>query len=311
MCPSRCDIYCTFGFVKKQTSRDEHCTKKQNQMRVAVLCTGKLRTFADTHALIRKNMLEPLESDVFMFLDETEESISKAQVHESWPQIRRIELQSEHAEYIPIRNWVLQKIDRLLQSHEKWVLRYLSNGGSLLEYYQLYRCMQLMLSHESDAKIHYDVIIRTRCDTVLLYPLRSVQDLFSAPHDNLQTYLLKKPPTNPSKSIPEVYTVRKNCVWVAKRSAALLLSNIIFHYGNTKPTEISANWWDSETQFQSFMSRHGITFVDYFDDLLDQYIRSRSKNASAIQNGVVNHDLPPELAFTAHRPLNYDQFIEE
>jgi hypothetical protein len=275
-------------------------------MRVAVLCTGKLRTFQETHALIRQNLLDPWRADVFMFLNETPEAIAAAEVLERWPNVKKIQTQGNDSDYVPIQQLILNKLDRWLAPNDKWVLQYLSWGGSLLAYYQLYKCMQMMLAYERAANVEYDVVVRTRCDVLLLRPMRSVEVLFSNAFDNLQSYLLQKPPI--AGPVPQVYTARKDCLWIARRSEALLLSNMIFHYGTFRPH--TSNWWNSETQFQSFMHWYGIRFADYYDELLDQYMRSRSKNRSVIQHGVLNPVVPAELIFTCHRPLDYDQFSE-
>jgi hypothetical protein len=215
-------------------------------------------------------------------------------------------------EYRALRQTIMQEPH--MQTTPDWVKGYLTGGGSLLEYYQLYKCMQFVSSHEEQTSTRYDYVVRTRCDTVLLHPLQSIATLFKHRYGNLQDYMLSGPPLNLA-IIPlrRVYTVRKNCMWIADRDAAGSLSRMIFFYGKARPVWKSGHWWDAESQFECFMDLMGLEYAGHHDELLDLYMRSRSKNASVIDRNTstLNPNLPRELIFTLHRPADYAQFSED
>lgn len=137
-------------------------------MKTAVIYTGQIRTFEKTLRFLKKNLL--LHSNVHIFAVLESEDISKHQIL----------IKQGLGDHLKSLIW-LNKHDRIwsmiregllhILNVEDWVKQYLRNGGSMIEYYQMYLSYGEMCKYEKSHNIKYEYIVRCRTDTIFNKPI--------------------------------------------------------------------------------------------------------------------------------------------
>lgn len=64
---------------------------------------------------------------------------------------------------INLRETQLQKMNNC----QDWIINYLRNSGSMIEYYQMYLAYKSLEEYENNNNIQYDYVLRFRTDTVI------------------------------------------------------------------------------------------------------------------------------------------------
>lgn len=136
-------------------------------MRTGVIYTGEIRTFEKTVSFLQKNVL--LHPDVHIFAVLQSDDIPKHEVL----------IRESLGEHLKSLIWLdkndmlwLQLRDTLLNNMlaQDWVKNYLRNGGSMIEYYQMYLAYQELCKYEENNE-KYEYIIRCRTDTLFNKPI--------------------------------------------------------------------------------------------------------------------------------------------
>lgn len=150
--------------------------------KLAILMFGAYRTFELVAPLTKKFLLDTNPGcKIFMFCEtdlSTESLRSKlleAFGEESIGKVVAVKT-SQTPEYHSILEYLLKTQPALqpevfAEATRKdpytWDQSYLRNSGSIIQYYQLQKCMDLMLDYEREHGYHFDLVLRTRPDLCL------------------------------------------------------------------------------------------------------------------------------------------------
>ena len=185
--------------------------------RTALLLTGENRTIVQTWRSILENIIVPSNCDVFVhwecsnhghaYVNNNSENNNndvivnrvERELRQWWGNhvvaIKHI-TSDEKAAYILARDEKIETQPALQQSvfDRTGINRnYLKNSGTLIEYYQIQACAEMMVAHERKMESKYEFVIRSRLDATLTQPLR-VPDWFqfsSSVIDNSVTSLMR------------------------------------------------------------------------------------------------------------------------
>lgn len=152
-------------------------------MKTAILFTGQLRTIQRTAKTLYKNLIEPNNSDVFIFCEErlpdaqyaTQEAGSLEHVKETWgDSIKSLVVADQEPSYW--RNQGGNPPAREEYRQSRAAIEGLSPGGKLwyettgaaLEYYQLQKAYEDMCAEEERTGERYDIVARCRFDAAVL-----------------------------------------------------------------------------------------------------------------------------------------------
>ena len=295
-------------------------------MKVALLLTGELRTLERTQQTILANLIIPNNASVFIHAE-----------NKSYDQTTKTELSVftqywgnhvkaamflsavEQREYKYILDYLWNckaKISETVFKAKTPVNReYLRNSGTIIEYYQIWKCYQLMRDYEKQQGQQFDLIIRSRLDAIFTLPLicanyyapsASVADLsqtelfrwiqcFGQPqmmaHGDppeakfcqalvqskaWQNYRQDRNLGQLVASLPMVHCFRRNVVWVAARELVTKIAPLIYHFGDYDNGDPYS--WNSENQFQSHLLEHNMIWSDYHPEVQEHYLISKSSN---------------------------------
>lgn len=211
--------------------------------------------------------------------------------------------QEDTLEYEKDLQNILQK-PQLLQSMtlKGWDARhYLRYSGSIVEYFQYFQGVSMMEKYENIHGFKYDYVMRGRCDIAFTEPFKIIEFFKLLPSLKIigeiekgsndlsintdfpdskyfevfpKDELINLGPifkniyslggincTNPKTTI---FTIRKNVIWCGTRENMIMLKDIFFSYGNTYKEIPGIDDWNSEAQFNLFLSKHNIYHIDYF-----------------------------------------------
>jgi len=151
-------------------------------MKTAILFTGQLRTIQRTAKVLKKNLIEPNNADVFIFCEErlpddqyaTQEPGSVAYLKETWgDSIKSLVIADEDPAYWrsqgsapPIREEYRigrASVEGLSEGGKLWY----ESTGAVLEYYQLRKAYEAMCAEEERTGEKYEVVSRCRFDVAL------------------------------------------------------------------------------------------------------------------------------------------------
>jgi len=135
-------------------------------MRVAVIYTGEIRTIKKTIPFLKKNLLLNTYVHIFATLqpDENDKSFIEENLKENLKSL--IWLEKDDITWYINKEKMLSNMDI-----EETYKKYLRNGGSMIEYYQLYLSYKQMFLFEIANNFEYDYIVRCRTDTIFCQPI--------------------------------------------------------------------------------------------------------------------------------------------
>ena len=156
-------------------------------MKTAILFTGQLRTIQRTAKILKKNLIDPNNADVFIFCEErladqqygTQEPGSLDHLKETWgSSIKSLVVADEDPNYWknqgsnpPIRDEYRTSrgsIEGLSPGGKLWF----ESTGAALEYYQLQKAYEAMCAEEERTGEKYDFVVRSRFDVALLKSMK-------------------------------------------------------------------------------------------------------------------------------------------
>ena len=138
---------------------------------IAILYTGQTRTIRQTLRYFKDNVL--LNDDVHVFVT------IHLQSTDSQDEIKQLLNTSmgNHVKAVcyfdpsdPVYLNTSTRLLNLINTDQYWK-NYLKNGGSMMEYYQLYLSYINMVDYEHKHNIEYEYVVRIRTDVVLSQPL--------------------------------------------------------------------------------------------------------------------------------------------
>ena len=136
-------------------------------MKIAVIYTGEVRTIETTIDKFKENVLLNEHMHVFAILQSDKqtcyENLIKSKIGDNLKYINWLD--KNNNEWINIRNNSLGDIVKNIGIC--WVINYLFNSGSIIEYYQMYLAYKQIELYENNNNFKYDYILRFRPDTVL------------------------------------------------------------------------------------------------------------------------------------------------
>lgn len=291
-------------------------------MRTAILFTGQLRTFPQTHPNLYTNLIVPNNADLFFYL--FPDSMIDANILLTYgDRIKQIVYMtdSELKDYN-------EELSRLLDTKPAYrpeILgragvhpNYLRASGSILEYYQFYKCYALMTAFEKSHEVQYDLVIRCRPDVAFASPINLVrfftllptirvlepqpdhpkdfgcaighcQDYYANRIDDpsqlvqcgrIPMYLVDHHKIPATQHV--ILSIRKNNFWCGLRADMDLLHDMFFTMGDVVD---DYPWvWDSETQFHHNLSARGLVHVDYFTHAMHESSVSRHRNLTFLKD---------------------------
>lgn len=153
-------------------------------MRIAIILTGEIRTFDQTYQVIYDHLIEPNQADVFIYYqnksynEPTNQPTDKPfDFSRYWSKcIKQSHCMNaqDQAEFVQLRDWLLKFKPGISEQvfQRRGVNRnYMVQSGSLIEWYQIEKAGKMVLRHEHEHGFQYDLIIRSRLDTILTSPL--------------------------------------------------------------------------------------------------------------------------------------------
>lgn len=141
-------------------------------MRVAVIVTGALRTIKSTARFLLDNVARPNDAHVFACVQN--DTSAPDEEWTTWlkstlgPHLQSVHWYAEHTH----TEWpALQaRLVASLPVPDGWK-RYLTNSGSMLEYYQLYLAYLTLCDAEKASGAPYDFVVRVRTDSIFATPV--------------------------------------------------------------------------------------------------------------------------------------------
>lgn len=243
-------------------------------MKVAILYTGELRTFRKTLHLFKKNILDKQDCYIFATVQMNEsqniQEIVPLFIDTMQNSLKSLEFLDKND-----KEWLKNKENSLDILKNRGVvggwLNYLSNSGSMIEYYQLYKSYQKMCEYEKNNDIVFDFVIRFRTDTIWTKPLdlswynpeflsKSVEEMTSIFTNVENKY-------GNSFIFPEsekfVLTFRENVIYMCSRKIIDDISVLGVTYGQYQDFENNNYWFNAESQFRGILSKNKISWFDY------------------------------------------------
>ena len=135
-------------------------------MKIAVIYTGEVRTIETAIDKFKENVLLNDDIHVFAILQSDNqqyyENLINSKIGNNLKYVNW--LNKNDNEWIKIRNKSLYNIINNIGM--SWVINYLMNSGSMIEYYQMYLTYKQIELYENNNNFKYDYILRFRPDTV-------------------------------------------------------------------------------------------------------------------------------------------------
>lgn len=279
-------------------------------MKTAILFIGNYRTFDKTHHLIKQNLIVNNNAKIFVYC---ECEMTTQQLHDKI--ISKIGAEyigavqairdSKTEEYNGILRYILankpavrEEIFRKAMEYEMlpWTQDYLMNSGTIIQYYQLMKCMQLMINYEKENSVAFDICVRMRLDIIVSQPINLVdfftQDMKGNKDNNAYVrslgnqYIYDFISTSPQErsnyilylsSIPTpveetlivhlnkenyMWTIGLDQVWIAKRHVFNYLYGMVYFFGDY----VNVNnlfTFNAETFFTQHLQHLGIKQLIY------------------------------------------------
>ena len=267
--------------------------------KTAILITGELRTIYKTCKLLKKNLIDRNNADVFVYADVKPRDKALLEKHNGlegyykhiWGdsvKVVAIYSDSDKAEYAELKTWLLKHKRAISRDKVAHCYDYMVNGGTIVEYFMLYKCGRLMMDYENAEGVSYDYVMRCRNDVLITREW----DIPGAMEEASNTWLphLNYPAAKIDyckfTGLPFVYVFRGNVVWFTTRQVACSIFNMIFCYGDNMDPK---NWysWNAETQFELFVESQGAIYLDHRSKAQEKYLVSKCANTGLFKNTAV------------------------
>lgn len=143
-------------------------------MKVALLITGQLRTYKLCRNFIKKSIIDMYDTDVFLSIDTN--NVLNCNPEHPTHETKTSDVEDAIQFYSPVDHWVCDSYNEVFNCDKKR-LRPLSISILPLDRYKLVfeqfylvkNAYRMLKTHIEKTGVHYDIVIRTRFDTVL-YP---------------------------------------------------------------------------------------------------------------------------------------------
>lgn len=148
-------------------------------MKTAILCVGGERSLAKTIECLKANLLEP-NRPVLFFACETDNPDRLLSYFDGFEIGGSVLLPSfRTSEYSHIQSMCLERpaaSDEVFRRAREadgllWDKSYLINGGTILQYYQLWKAWSLLLDYERNHSMKFDFCVKWRLDLLITKPL--------------------------------------------------------------------------------------------------------------------------------------------
>lgn len=272
--------------------------------KLAVLITGQERSLFQTFPVLYKNVIVPNGATVFIGC----ETRQPEKVKEFFSGFSDLSLghlwctsDFRDSEYQSILNMIMNSnrpglsVESLRRATENdaagtnWSafgMSYIVNGGSIVQYYQIWKLFGHVAEYERTHNMRFDYCMRTRTDVLINEQMIIDPYILQAnPHLEKKYDLLKKlgpcvygdgsvdEMTDEDIRNPYVITFAVELVWIAPRSIFALLCNILFHYGLYDKHTVSFN---SEYSFHAFCQSYNIRHFSLYEKYYPMYMYSMS-----------------------------------
>lgn len=273
--------------------------------KVAVLITGQERSLFQTFPVLYENVIVPNGATVFVACETQQPDLVK-QFFTGFPDLSLGHLwcttSFRDSEYNSILNMIMNtnrpglSVESFRRATENdaagtnWSafgMSYIINGGSIVQYYQIWKLFGHVSAYERANNMRFDFCMRTRTDVLINEKL--VIDPFllrTNPHIEQKYDLLKNlgpsiygdgsldEMTEEDVQSPYVMTFAVELVWIAPRSVFALLCNILFHYGLYDKHTVSFN---SEYSFHGFCESYNIRHFSLYEKHYPMYMYSMTE----------------------------------
>ena len=182
--------------------------KTDPKFSTAFLFTGNYRSFDKTYQLIEQNLLRPNNSKIFVYCEtemnyeELYQKISSKIDAKYIGEIVAVKT-SKTIEYYQILDYILRFkpaiskeifAEAAKKDNLNWTQSYLSNSGTIIQYYQFMKCMKLMIDYERTYNVKFDLCVRSRLDLIISQELNLVEFFTQQNHElssetNLEAYV--------------------------------------------------------------------------------------------------------------------------
>jgi len=290
-------------------------------MRTAVLLTGALRTIKKTMPYLKKNV----QGDVFACVQN-----DTGQSEKEWEDWFHQELQIKSITWFNITPFEGQREQSLsfMNINDSWK-NYLRQSGSMIEYYQLYLAYGKMVEYNEPyewiIRMRTDTIFTKPVDFHWLYwtdeevqarmdRIESVQhnpklvlrdmmctllsdELIPRLHDCWNAQYSEKEEMTATemndylKKGAYILTMRKNNLYIVRRSHFYLIPSVGFLYGTLRTPIEDDYWFNAEGQFQAACYHSGLTMFDYCSALENsslKYAHEWNESDYFNENGLVH-----------------------
>jgi hypothetical protein len=244
-------------------------------MRTAVLFTGQERTLPRTIKLLRRNLLEPNNTTVFLACESMDSDSLKGRfdgLEIGGTDIRSTFRDPEFTAFINVvwcsgRRGLLRGVFE--RSQEGYTIDYVFTSGTLLQYYQIWKAWMLLLEYETTHKVKFDVVVRCRPDALITEKLNlssvlSSDELTCRSFGSERIRRLITPTGDPTEKA--VLTLGAEQIWIARRDVFALLGPMLLFYGYWDSGSKYA--FNSESFFEQFCKMNHLVYWPLFDGTL-------------------------------------------
>lgn len=264
-------------------------------MKTAILLTGQIRTFQQTLPEFYKHVILPNKNNCIVFIacEESDHTklIDLLQPYDIpigcmliYPTFRTKEY-NDILQHV-LRNPCLQpniferaeKADGL-----KWTefgLKYVMNGGSILQYYQLWKLWPYVVEYERKNGIRFDFCMRTRMDILYNRDICLDQPFYYIYRDHHLKMDVRYFDSNDISELdqetgPHIITFGMEIVWFGKREFFEKMTDIVYHYGEWDVGQPFA--FNSEHAFQQYCRVLGIRHYGFLESDFPLYIYDKGE----------------------------------
>jgi hypothetical protein len=138
-------------------------------MKTAILLIGELRTVDKTIDIIRENIVNNLDCDVFCVFNgtgreneiEQYEKLINEKLGDKCKSVKKFLSYDEI--YLNYKNLTLNNLKNKLPNN--WI-NYIGNSGCIIQHYQIWLCYKSMVNYEMINNIKYDYVLKFRIDMI-------------------------------------------------------------------------------------------------------------------------------------------------
>lgn len=272
-------------------------------MTTAVLFTGQERSLARTIRLLRRNLLEP--NSVVVFFACESDNPDRFLSHFSGLAVGGTDFRTTFrdsefhslVQLISSSNRPALRDEVFRRTTEGWTANYVWNSGTLLQYYQLWKAWQLLLSYERTHSMVFTNVVRCRPDCLLtetidLSKLSVTNDELAsrgmgsariqAIHAARQSSGEYEHPLGHPYTSKVIWTLGHEQIWIAKRDVFALFGPMVFQYGCWDSGGRCA--FNSETFFHQFCVANHVTHWACIESLEHLFNYSHPGNEEVLED---------------------------